>query len=164
MAALALGEHCYATDASTLAEVVIREARARGLTIALAESCTGGMVAAALTDVPGSSDVLVGGVVAYSNLAKTRLLGVPAELIDVHGAVSAECVEAMALGARNAFDRADIAVAVSGIAGPGGGSVDKPVGTVWFGVLSGRLAPEAARARDRHCGCPVPPRVASHEP
>ena len=144
MAALALGEHCYAADASTLAEVVIREAAARGLTIALAESCTGGMVAAALTDVPGSSDVLIGGVVAYSNLAKTRLLGVPAELIDVHGAVSAECVEAMALGARNAFDQADLAVAVSGIAGPGGGSADKPVGTVWFGVLSSRLAPEAA--------------------
>jgi nicotinamide-nucleotide amidase len=132
----ALGDCCYASDGSSLAETVVRAATERGLTVGLAESCTGGMVAAALTDVPGASRVLLGSVVSYSDEAKTALLGVPPELLQRHGAVSAECVEAMAVGVRAALDTPDVAVAVSGVAGPGGGSAAKPVGTVWFGVLS----------------------------
>jgi len=130
----ALGERCYATDQSTLAQVVVREAALRGATIALAESCTGGMVAAALTDVPGSSNVFLGGIVAYSDRVKKSLLGVPEGVLERHGAVSAQCVEAMAAGAYEAFDGPDVVVSVSGIAGPEGGSEAKPVGTVWFGV------------------------------
>jgi len=132
-----LGDHCYAEDDSSLAEVVVREAAARMLTIALAESCTGGMVAAALTDVAGASQVFLGGVVSYSNASKVDLLGVPFSVLETHGAVSAECVRAMALGAFGAFGQPDIVVSVSGVAGPEGGTADKPIGTVWFGVLTG---------------------------
>lgn len=108
--------------------------RARGMTLALAESCTGGLIAAALTHVAGSSDVVDRGFVTYSNAAKTELLGVPAALIAAEGAVSAAVAERMALGAieRSA---AEVAVSVTGVAGPGGGSLAKPVGTVWFGLL-----------------------------
>ncbi|GIX21241.1 MAG: hypothetical protein KatS3mg121_0024 [Gammaproteobacteria bacterium] len=104
---------------------------AQGLRLAVAESCTGGGLAKVLTDVPGASSWFELGVVSYSNRAKQVLLGVPPEIIEVHGAVSAETVEAMA---RGALERADahLAVAISGIAGPAGGSPDKPVGTVWF--------------------------------
>ncbi len=137
----ALADHCYATDESTLAEVVVREATRLHQTIAVAESCTGGMVAAALTDVPGASQVFVGGVVSYSDQAKMDLLGVEPTLLERHGAVSAECAEVMAIGAYEAFGQPDIVVSVTGIAGPGGGSADKPVGTVWFGVLSARNMP-----------------------
>jgi len=106
--------------------------RTRGLRIATAESCTGGMIAAALTDIGGSSDVFERGFVTYSNEAKTEMLGVPAELIAHHGAVSVHVAREMALGAlRHA--RADVAVAVTGIAGPGGGSDAKPVGLVYLG-------------------------------
>lgn len=107
--------------------------RARGLTVATAESCTGGLIAAALTSVAGSSDVVACGFVTYSNMAKTAMLGVPAELIAAHGAVS----EAVALRmADEALQRseADLSVAVTGIAGPGGGTSEKPVGLVWFGA------------------------------
>jgi nicotinamide-nucleotide amidase len=131
--AQAIGEPCYSQDGSTLAEVVVREATARGVTIALAESCTGGMVAAALTDVPGSSAVFLGGVVAYSNKSKTRLLGVDPIVLQQHGAVSKAVAELMAIGARDRFG-ADICVSVTGVAGPAGGTADKPVGSVWFGV------------------------------
>jgi PncC family amidohydrolase len=103
------------------------------MTIALAESCTGGMIAAALTDVVGASAVVLGSAVTYSNESKVALLDVPAGLLAQFGAVSEECVIAMAEGAQRAFS-ADICVSVSGIAGPGGGAVDKPVGTVWFAV------------------------------
>lgn len=126
-----LGQACYSTDGSTLAEVLVREATAAGVKLSCAESCTGGMVAAALTDVPGASAVLAGGVVAYSNDAKHDLLGVDVALISEFGAVSAEVARAMACGARERFD-ADIAVATTGIAGPDGGTADKPVGLVWF--------------------------------
>ncbi len=112
---------------------VLNACRAAGLMIATAESCTGGMIAAALTDVAGSSDVVERGFVTYSNAAKTELLGVPADLIAAKGAVSQEVAEAMAAGAL-AHSRADIAVSVTGIAGPGGGSAEKPVGLVWFGL------------------------------
>lgn len=103
--------------------------QAKGLTIATAESCTGGLIAGLITAVPGSSDVLDAGFVTYSNDAKTRMIGVPADLIASHGAVSEEVARAMAEGAL-AHGTADIAVAVTGVAGPGGGSALKPVGLV----------------------------------
>ncbi len=105
-----------------------------GRRIATAESCTAGLVAARLTDIPGSSDYVAGGVVAYANEAKTGMLDVDAALIDAHGAVSEPVAEAMAVGALRRFS-ADTAVAITGIAGPGGGTEDKPVGTVWFSVM-----------------------------
>ena len=114
-----------------LAERVIAENRDAGRKVVLAESCTGGMVAAALTDVPGSSAVLDRGFVTYSNEAKFEMLGVPHDIVETFGAVSIACVWAMATGAiRNS--NADVAVAVSGVAGPDGGSQLKPVGTVVF--------------------------------
>jgi nicotinamide-nucleotide amidase len=107
--------------------------RRAGKKIATAESCTGGMVAAALTDIAGSSDVVERGFVTYSNEAKTELIGVPADLIRRVGAVSAEVAQAMAEGAL-AHSHADMAVSITGIAGPGGGTPTKPVGLVWFGL------------------------------
>jgi nicotinamide-nucleotide amidase len=101
--------------------------------LATAESCTGGLIAATLTAIAGSSDVVERGFVTYSNEAKMELLGVPAGLIGEHGAVSEPVARAMAEGAL-ARSRADVAVAVTGVAGPGGGSADKPVGLVWFGL------------------------------
>jgi nicotinamide-nucleotide amidase len=111
---------------------VLQSLRARGWKLATAESCTGGLIAAALTSVAGSSDVVERGFVTYSNEAKTELLGVPAALIAAQGAVSEAAAAAMATGAL-AHSRADIAVSVTGVAGPGGGTPDKPVGLVWFG-------------------------------
>jgi nicotinamide-nucleotide amidase len=105
--------------------------RARGLRVATAESCTGGLVAAALTEIAGSSDVVDCGFVTYSNEAKQVMLGVPAATLKRHGAVSAQTAEAMALGALK-NSRAHLAVAITGIAGPGGGSKQKPVGLVHF--------------------------------
>ncbi|HET7572216.1 MAG TPA: nicotinamide-nucleotide amidohydrolase family protein [Gaiellaceae bacterium] len=119
----------YARDERPVEEHVLALCRARGLTLATAESCTGGLVAARLTSVPGSSDVVLGGVVAYANAVKSDGLGVPEELLAAHGAVSAEVAEAMARGARERLG-ADVAVAVTGVAGPGGGSEAKPVGLV----------------------------------
>jgi nicotinamide-nucleotide amidase len=113
------------------ARTVIEALRARHLKLATAESCTGGLVAAAITDIAGSSDVFDRGFVTYSNEAKTEMLGVPSDLIAKHGAVSREVAEAMALGAL-AHSRADIAISVTGIAGPLGGSSEKPVGLVHF--------------------------------
>ena len=104
----------------------------KGWMLATAESCTGGMIAAACTDLAGSSQWFDRGFVTYSNEAKTEMLGVPAELIEKHGAVSEEVVRAMAEGAIR-HSRAQVSIAVTGIAGPGGGSVEKPVGTVWVG-------------------------------
>lgn len=118
-------------EITSLAQRVIEENRAAGRTVALAESCTGGLVCAALTEIAGSSAVLDRGFVTYSNEAKQELLGVREEIIDTFGAVSIACAWAMAQGAlRNS--RADVAVAISGIAGPDGGSEQKPVGTVVF--------------------------------
>lgn len=110
---------------------LLETARAKGLRLATAESCTGGLVAATLTEIAGASDVFDRGFVTYSNAAKCEMLGVAQSLIEAHGAVSAEAARAMAVGAieRSA---ADIAVAVTGIAGPGGGSAEKPVGLVHF--------------------------------
>jgi nicotinamide-nucleotide amidase len=121
----------YARDERSIAEHVLALLQARGLTLATAESETGGLVAARITDIPGSSAAFVGGVVAYSNELKVRELDVPAELIEQHGAVSPEVAEAMARGARERLG-ADVAVSVTGIAGPGGGSPKKPVGLVYL--------------------------------
>lgn len=120
-------------DLNRLAKTVLARCRAKGWTLATAESCTGGLVAAALTDIAGASDVVERGFVTYSNRAKSELLGVPADLIARHGAVSAETAAAMAQGAL-AKAPVDLVVAVTGIAGPSGGSPDKPVGLVYFGV------------------------------
>ena len=114
----------------------------KGWLLATAESCTGGMISAACTDLAGSSNWFERGFVTYSNAAKTELLGVDAALIAAHGAVSEEVVRAMAAGAI-ARSRAQVAVAVTGVAGPSGGSRAKPVGTVWFGfMLDGQLSSE----------------------
>ncbi len=116
--------------------------RVRGASMATAESCTGGLVAAACTSLAGSSDWFERGVVSYSNAAKTELLGVPAELIACHGAVSAEVARAMAAGVL-ARSPATFTVAITGIAGPGGGSIDKPVGTVWLATATRNGGAEA---------------------
>ena len=111
---------------------IAAQLQARGWMLATAESCTGGMVAAACTDLAGSSQWFERGFVSYSNAAKTELLGVPAELIAQHGAVSEAVARAMAEGAL-VHSHAQVSLAVTGVAGPSGGSADKPVGTVWFG-------------------------------
>ena len=126
------------------AAAVLRACRAAGLMLATAESCTGGLVVAALTDVPGSSDVVERGFVTYSNAAKTELLGVPPELIARHGAVSEPVARAMAEGAL-ARSHADLAVAVTGIAGPGGGTAAKPEGLVHFACARRGRATRHAR-------------------
>jgi nicotinamide-nucleotide amidase len=125
-----LAPYLFGEDERTVAEIVLDLCVSRGLTLATAESCTGGMVASRLTAVPGASDAYVGSVVAYANAVKKAGLGVPAGLIDAHGAVSAEVASAMAAGARERLG-ADVAVAVTGVAGPGGGSEEKPVGLVF---------------------------------
>ena len=119
----------------TKAAHVLKLFRARGLTLATAESCTGGLVAGALTEIAGSSDVVDRGFVTYSNAAKEAMLGVPAATLERHGAVSAETAAAMAAGALERSG-ADITVAITGIAGPGGGSKQKPVGLVHFAAAS----------------------------
>ena len=131
------------TDIEALARPVIEENAAAGRTITLAESCTGGLVAAALTEIPGSSAVLDRGFVTYSNEAKMESLGVAQDIIETFGAVSIACVWAMAEGALKQ-SQADVAVAISGVAGPGGGTKLKPVGTVVFAraVRNGEAEPE----------------------
>ena len=129
----ALGHYIYTEGAETLEQAVVRTARAAGKTIATAESCTGGLVAGRITNVPGSSAVFRFGWVTYADEAKTAELGVPAELLAAHGAVSEEVARSMAEGALRASG-ADIAVSVTGIAGPDGGTAEKPVGLVWFAV------------------------------
>ena len=119
-------------DLLALVNELATRLRGRGWTMASAESCTGGLIAAACTELSGSSDWFDRGFVTYSNAAKTDSLGVPAALIDAHGAVSEPVARAMASGAV-AHSAAHCALAVTGVAGPTGGSTDKPVGTVWFG-------------------------------
>ena len=115
---------------ATAAQVVDALSR-RGLTVAVAESCTGGLIGHLLTDVPGSSRVFLGGIVAYGNQPKRDLLGIPVDLLIAHGAVSAEVASAMAAGVRRAFGT-DIGIGVTGITGPTGGSEEKPIGTVYI--------------------------------
>jgi nicotinamide-nucleotide amidase len=133
------GEHVYGEDRADLAATIIDLLRARRLCLAVAESCTGGLLGGRITAVPGSSDVFAGGIIAYDDDVKRKLLGVPDAVIRTHGAVSEEAVLAMATGAQQRFG-VDAALAVTGIAGPGGGSEEKPVGTVW---VAARLAHEA---------------------
>lgn len=122
-------------DLRAAASAVLEACRSRSLKVATAESCTGGLVAGALTEIAGSSDVVDRGFVTYSNEAKQQMLGVPAATIDTHGAVSRETAEAMVRGALGSAN-ADLAVAITGIAGPAGGSPGKPVGLVHFAAAS----------------------------
>jgi nicotinamide-nucleotide amidase len=121
----------FAEDERAVEDIVLDAARVRGLTMATAESCTGGLVSARLTSVPGSSDVFTGGVVAYDDRVKLAELGVPADVLERHGAVSAETAAAMATGVRRSLG-ADVSVSVTGVAGPGGGTPEKPVGLVYL--------------------------------
>ncbi len=136
------GAGCYGADGDSLASVVLEGLRRRGETLAVAESCTGGGIGAALAAVPGASEVFLGGVISYANSVKQDLLGVPAALLERHGAVSDPVAEAMAEGVRRCTG-ATWAVAVTGIAGPGGGSVAKPVGLVHIAVAG----PEGCRSQ-----------------
>jgi PncC family amidohydrolase len=129
----------------------------RGLTVALAESCTGGLIASTITSVPGSSGYFLGGVVSYSNESKEAFLGVPAATLAAHGAVSAQVAKAMALGARARF-AASLAVAITGIAGPDGGTDEKPVGLTYVGLADAagaevrRFTFDEDRAGNREAG------------
>jgi nicotinamide-nucleotide amidase len=142
------GNNLLPDDLVQLAARVIAENQAIGRSVALAESCTGGLVAAALTEIAGSSAVLDRGFVTYSNEAKHELLGVSNDILETFGAVSIACAWAMAQGALR-HSNADIAVAISGIAGPGGGSEMKPVGTVVFACAVRGQNEEAAIAEER---------------
>jgi nicotinamide-nucleotide amidase len=124
-----LGAHVYGEDGADLAAELLRQLRERGLKIAVAESCTGGMLGARLTAIPGSSDVVLGGVIAYANAVKESLLGVSAATLATHGAVSEETAREMAAGARERL-HADVGVGITGVAGPDGGTPEKPVGTI----------------------------------
>lgn len=126
----AVSDHIYGEDDTDLAAVLLDRCRADGLRITVAESCTGGLLGARLTAIPGSSDVFLGGVIAYSNEVKIAALGVSAPDLEAHGAVSEVVVRQMALGAQRRFG-AQIALAITGVAGPGGGTPEKPVGLVW---------------------------------
>ncbi len=138
-----LGRYLFSEDERAIAEIVLDLCRERGYRLATAESCTGGMVAARLTDVAGASDVVAGAIVAYDNGVKMRELGVPEAVLATHGAVSREVAEAMARGARERLG-VDVGVAVTGVAGPGGGTPDKPVGLVHFAVST----PDGDRAEE----------------
>jgi competence/damage-inducible protein CinA-like protein len=146
----ALGPAVFAEDDRAVEELVLDLAREQGLTVAVAESCTGGLVAARLTSVPGASDVFRGGIVAYEDDVKLAQLGVPAETLAAHGAVSSETAASMADGVRRSLG-ADVAVAVTGIAGPGGGTPEKPVGLVHLHTSGpgGEIARELRLPGDR---------------
>jgi nicotinamide-nucleotide amidase len=139
-----VGEFVYGDDDTDLAAVVLDACRRRGLTIAVGESCTGGLLGARLTSVPGSSDVVLGGVIAYSNAVKTAELDVPEAMIAEHGAVSEPVARQMAAGARARLGAA-VGVGITGVAGPGGGTPEKPVGTVWVAVDVEGAEPRAVR-------------------
>jgi len=145
-----LGASLFTEDERTIAEIVLELCRDRGLTLATAESCTGGLVAARLTTVPGSSDVFRGSVVAYADDVKTRKLGVPTDVLGAHGAVSAETAAAMAAGVRERLET-DIGVSDTGVAGPGGGTPEKPVGLVYLHATGpdGELAADFSVPADR---------------
>lgn len=130
------GEHCYGEDDTDLAAAVLNGLRARRARLVVAESCTGGLLGSRITAVPGASDVFIGGVVAYDNVVKSGMLDVPPELLERHGAVSEEVVSAMAQSVQRQF-AVDAALAITGIAGPSGGTPEKPVGTVWMAARLG---------------------------
>jgi len=131
-----MGDAVFSTSGESMEDVVGRMLRQSGKTLAVAESCTSGMLGARITRVSGSSDYFLGGVLCYSNSAKMKLCGVPAEILEKYGAVSAETAEALAEGVRVALG-SDIGVSITGIAGPGGGSDEKPVGLVYIGISDG---------------------------
>jgi nicotinamide-nucleotide amidase len=141
-----VGAYAYGVDDADLAAVVLDKCRASGFTLAIAESCTGGMLGERLTSIPGSSDVFLGGVIAYHNEVKRSLLGVRSEAIERSGAVSEEVAIQMASGVREKLG-ADVGVSVTGIAGPGGGTAEKPVGLVWIAVHASEV-----KARRFHVG------------
>jgi len=142
-----LGDHVYGADGEVLEAVLGRMLREAGLTLGVAESCTGGLIGHRLTDIPGSSDYFLSSLVTYSNEAKIALLGVPEETIRQHGAVSAETARAMAEGVRKAC-RSDVGLSVTGIAGPTGGTPEKPVGLTYVGIAgAGPAAVEEHRLR-----------------
>ncbi|NBB87484.1 MAG: nicotinamide-nucleotide amidohydrolase family protein, partial [Bacteroidetes bacterium] len=130
-----VGAHVYGTGTESLEAIIGELLRADGLTLAVAESCTGGLLADRLTNVPGASDYLRGGIVAYCNQMKQDLLGVPEAMLEEHGAVSSAVARQMAVGVRERLD-ADIGLSTTGIAGPKGGTPEKPVGTVWIGIAT----------------------------
>jgi PncC family amidohydrolase len=148
------GDAVFSLTGGAFASSVGAALVARGWTLSVAESCTGGLIGHLVTEIPGASNWFRLGVVSYSNEAKTGVLGVPVDVISRHGAVSAECVEAMASSCR-ALGGSDVGIAVSGIAGPGGATLGKPVGTVWVGLAwkggttSSRLELAAAGSRER---------------
>jgi nicotinamide-nucleotide amidase len=131
--ALALGESLISTCGETIEEIVARVLMENRATIAVAESCTGGLLAERLTNLPGSSAYFLGGIVCYSNDLKTRLVGVPAEIIEAKGAVSSEVALALAAGIRK-LTGATLGIGITGIAGPSGGTPEKPVGLVHIGI------------------------------
>ena len=133
------GEHVYGDDRTDLAAVVLDALRARHARLVTAESCTGGLLGARITTIPGASEVFMGGVVAYDNVVKSGMLDVAPELLEKYGAVSEEVVSAMAHGVQRQF-AAQAALAITGVAGPGGGTAEKPVGTVWMGARLGTNA------------------------
>ena len=135
--------YAFSEDERPVEEIVLALARALGLTIGTAESCTGGLVAERLTSISGASDVFLGGIVAYANAVKENELGVPADVLREHGAVSAETAAAMARGVRERLG-ADVGLAVTGVAGPGGGTPEKPVGLVYVHAET----PDASRGVD----------------
>ena len=128
-----IGRYVYAEGGVDLAEVVLDECRARNVRIAVAESCTGGLLGARITAIPGASDVFLGGVLAYDNSVKTEILGVDASVLASHGAVSEPVALAMAQGVRARLS-SDFGISITGVAGPGGGTPEKPVGTVWIAI------------------------------
>ncbi|HQO04530.1 MAG TPA: competence/damage-inducible protein A [Fervidobacterium sp.] len=130
-----LGDSVYALDDSDMQDVVYKLLKDNGLTVSFAESCTGGLISSTFVDIPGVSDVYKGGVITYSNESKTKILGVAQETLEKHGAVSEECVREMVDGCKRLFN-SSFAVAVSGIAGPSGGSEEKPVGTVCIALAT----------------------------
>jgi len=140
----AAAPYCFGEDDSTLAHAALEELRRRGQTLGTVESCTGGLLGAMLTEIPGCSDTFVGGWVTYSNALKTAMVGVEEATLAAHGAVSRETALAMARGGLER-SRADHALAITGIAGPGGAVPEKPVGTVWIARASRGARPEEAR-------------------
>ena len=118
-----------------LASLVIEHAKAKGVMLGCVESCTGGLLGAILTSIPGSSDAFAGGLITYSNETKVRLVGVDREALEKHGAVSSPVAAHMAMGGMSVLG-VDRCVSITGVAGPGGGTEDKPVGTVWFGLAT----------------------------
>jgi nicotinamide-nucleotide amidase len=140
-----LGDRVLGVDCEGLPEIVGDLLRKTGLTLAVAESCTGGLLGKRVTDVPGSSDYFLGGVVSYGNEVKTRILGVPEDVLAKYGAVSAEVAEAMAVGVASLLC-SDCSLSITGVAGPGGGTEDRPVGLVYLGsMLNGAAEYERLR-------------------